>query len=230
MFARVLLPVLLMASPAFAASQCPPYREAIALDFQTLQPETRTDNTRNITAIRDLIRGAIPKGLDAHSEALGVTMTNPSFGLDARTWIAPQEGGSCVYLQKVTATFGFRSMAVYVASEYPPGTCEYNAILDHENQHVGIDRSALSTHAGLIRLELERILGEQKPVFTRDPHGATRDILNRIARQVDPALSAFYREIDTRNAIIDSQPNYDAIAEICRNWNRGTVWPQGHKP
>jgi hypothetical protein len=223
----VALAAMALTAPVSAAApSCAPYAHAITLDFQTLRPTARTDNGLNVTALRNMMRsrGQAPAGV--HVEALGVTFATPVFALDARTRLEPQRGGTCVYLESLRAEFGYRSLDVYVASEYLPGSCEFRAILDHENQHVGINVSALQTHAPRLRLELERILGEEKPVLTRDPRGATRDILNRISQQAQGAIAAFYRELDARNGAIDSQPNYDAIAGICKDWSKGNVWPQ----
>jgi hypothetical protein len=216
----------LFVPPVAAADRCAPYAHAIALDFETLRPPVRVNNALNVTAIRDMIRGQIEPGLDAHREALGVTVSRPVLSLDARTRIELRVNGLCVYLESVHAEFGFRNLDVYVASEYPPDTCEHRAILDHENQHVAIARDALTAHAGQMRLNLERILGEQRPVLARDGQRATRAILDDIAKRANSELDAFYGEMDARNRVIDSQPNYEAIAEICKNWNRKTTWPQ----
>ena len=218
----------LLTHPAAAQTGCAPYRAPITVDFQTHQPRPTLNNSLNVTALRNLMstKGQKPIG-GVHAEALGVTYATPEFNIEASSRIESRESGrACVYLSKVTVELGFRDLDVYVASEYPPGTCEYKAILDHENQHVAINTQALSTHAPRMRLALERILGEERPVATGEPNRVTKQILDRITQRMGESLQAFYKEMDTRNGILDSASNYEAIANICRDWNRRNVWPE----
>lgn len=222
----LMLLIGLLVRPAAAQPACPPYRAAIALDFQTHHANVVTNNSLNVTALRTLMRskGEAPTGV--HTEALGVTYVTPEFDLEASTRIEGGRRSACVYLTAVKAKVGFRDHDVYVASEYPPGSCEYRAILDHENQHVAINTRALREHAPRLRLALERILGEEKPVATSNPDRVTQQILDRISRRMEEYLAAFYQEMATRNGAIDTASNYEAVSGICRDWNRGNVWPK----
>ena len=38
--------------------------------------------------------------------------------------------------KNITAKLGYSSIVVFIANEYKPGSCEYNAIIEHENEHV----------------------------------------------------------------------------------------------
>ena len=222
----------LLVQPAAAQTACAPYREAITVDFQTHEARPTLNNALNVTGLRNMMgnKGQTPRG-GVHSEALGVTYTTPEFNIEASTRIIGRERGPmCVYLTKVKVEFGFRDMDVYVASEYPPGTCEYKAILDHENQHVAINTQAFRSHAPRLRLALERILGEERPVSTTDPNRVTQRVLDRISRRMDGYLKAFYAEMDSRNGVLDTASNYEAIGNICRDWNRGNVWPEERTP
>src|SRR5262245_51100290 len=102
----LILIVLLAATPAFAASRgCAPYGRAIALDFETLRPDVRANMSLNTTGIRDLVRGKSQRSLDAHTDPLGVTLSQPGFTVDGRTRIETAGGVSCVYLESLRAEF-----------------------------------------------------------------------------------------------------------------------------
>jgi hypothetical protein len=197
------------------------------LDFRTRPESVVTHNDLNVTGIRNLMqrKGQAPIGV-VHAEALGVTFATPVFAMEAKTRVERTPDGTCVYLVSMRAIFGYRDLDVYVASEYPPGSCEYRAILDHENQHVAINRQGLHTHAPRVRLALEAALAEERPIQAQDADKATRQILDRVQRRADEALAAFHRELDERNGAIDTSSNYEAVAGICKDWNRGNVWPQ----
>ena len=230
--AMIGLLLTLLIHPAAAQTACAPYSAPITVDFQTHQPQPTLNNALNVTALHNFMgsKGQAPSG-GVHSEALGVTYTTPEFNIEANSRIVSRgRGPTCVYLTKVKVEFGFRDVDVYVASEYRPGTCEYKAILDHENQHVAINTQALRTHAPRMRLALERMLGEERPTVTNDPDRVTQQILNRLTRRMDEYLKAFYAEMDSRNGALDTASNYEAIGNICRDWNRGNVWPEERKP
>ena len=224
--------LVLMIQTASAQTDCAPYRDAITVDFRTHPARTRLNNSLNVTALRDLMgsKGQAPIG-GVHAEALGVTYATPEFNIEARTRILSRDHGpACVYLAQVSVDFGFHDMDVYVASEFQPGTCEYKAILDHENQHVAINTHALHDHAPRIRAALEQMLAEERPVAARDPSRVTRQVLDRISGRMDRYLQAFYQEMETRNGVLDTASNYEAIGALCRDWNRGNVWPAQHAP
>jgi hypothetical protein len=77
-----------------------------------------------------------------------------------------------------------------------------------------------------VRLELERLLGEERPVFTGNGQRATNEILDRLTKRMNAELAAFYDEMDARNSAIDNQHNYNAIAANCKDWSRRNIWPQ----
>jgi hypothetical protein len=217
----------LLAPPAAAArDSCPAQAGTIDVNFQTQSRAPSYNNTLNVTGIRNLIheRGTAVAG--PHTQALGVTIVTPSFGLEAHTQYLSQDGGYCVYLRGVDATFGFHDLDVYVASEYPPGSCEYRTILDHENQHVAINKNGLLRDAPLVRAALEQLVAEVRPVFSADPHAATQAITADLSRRMQASLDSFENDLAQRHAQIDTNSNYKATSEVCRDWDRGNVWPQ----
>jgi len=223
--AGLFIVMLLGLVPAYAQT-CPPYTAAINVDFQTQAPTTRYDNSLNVTGIRNLFQTrGMPVG-GPHVQALGVTYVTPAFGLQAHTRATVDRKGACVYLESVQATFSLRDQHVYIASEYPTGSCEYNAIKDHEDQHVSINTRTLKEYAPRVRAELERLLAAEKPVFASRPDTVTKAKVQELSRRMNTILDAFQATMSQRNAVIDTPQNYKAISEICKEWNRGNVWPQ----
>ena len=220
----VFLPVLgfSCAAPAFAASAaapCAPLRTPITLDFTTQAPGPVYNNRLTVAGIRNLFatRGA-PVG-ERHQKALGVTYVETVLGLQAATRIKPEGRGFCVYLDKVSADFGWERMEVYVAAEYKPGSCEYRMILDHENQHVAINRGALKDSAPRVRAALEAILRDQGPLYVTNPNGSADRALTAIHSRMTSALDGFQRVMAEGNAVIDTDSNYEAVSQMCEGWD-----------
>ena len=221
------LSIGLCAAPsAWARGACLPSTTPIRIDFQTRSPDPHYDNSLNVTAIRNLFRARGQAIAGPHTQALGVTFFTPAFSIDVNTRVVRSGDGYCVLPDAISAEFGFRSLDVYIASEYVPGSCEYRTVLDHENQHVAINRAALKDSAPQIRAALEVLLAYQAPVFDRDPQRATRAIADDLSHKMDATLEIFRKQLDDRNGRIDTDANYAATAELCRNWDRGNVWPQ----
>lgn len=216
-----LLAMFAGAGPALAASAnpCAPSREGVTLDFTTKGPGPVYNNRLTVSGIRNLFatRGQ-PLG-ERHEKALGVTYVETMLSMQAATRIKPQGRGFCVYLDRVEADFGWERMEVYVASEYKPGSCEYRMILDHENQHVGINQRALRETAPRVRAALEAILRDQGPLYVADANRGADQALTAIHGRMNAPLENFQRVMAEGNSVIDTSSNYEAVAQMCEGWD-----------
>jgi hypothetical protein len=221
----VLLSLSIFSEASAQGRACPPYSRPVKLNFVTDNVPTVYNNNYNVTGIQTIMRrrGHVIAGM--HQRALGITSSEIALSIQAQTVADPWNGGYCVYLRAVDVQFGYRSMEVYIASEYKPQSCEYRVILDHENQHVAINRGGIREYAPRLRQELERQLGLLKPRFTADAQTSADRKLNDLHDAVGPLLDGMERALSQRNAAIDSAVNYAAIADMCKNWDQGNVWP-----
>jgi hypothetical protein len=228
---RIVL-ALLAFLPGLATAQtagrnvCPPYTTPIKLNFTTESAPTSYNNNLNVTGIQNTIRqsGTIIAGM--HQRALGLTASQTGLSLSGQTYAQPFKGGYCVYLRSVEGRFGFRRMDVLVASEFRPNSCEYKAVLDHENQHVAINRAAVRDYAPRVRQAIEAALQTLQPRFTRDAQTGSDEKLSALNDQAAPVMDEMERVMAQRNAAIDTSYNYSAISELCQDWDKGNVWPQ----
>lgn len=212
--------VVACAWPVFAAAgPCAPSRAPITLDFTTNAPAPIYNNRLTVAGIRNLftVRGA-PLG-ERHQKALGITYVETMLSMQAATRLKPEGRGFCVYLDKVTADFGWDRMEVYVASEYKPGSCEYRMILDHENQHVAINQGALRESAPRVRAALEAILRDQGPLYVADANRGADQALTAIHNRMSGALEGFQRIMAEGNGAIDTDSNYEAVSQMCEGWD-----------
>jgi len=223
--------VMLAAAPSRAGQQaaCPPYNRAIVLDFKTLSPKPVYNNRLTIQGIRNLFRSHTDPVLGPHERALGITYAETTYTADARSSATTVRGGYCVYLNSLSVEFGWKRMEVYVASEFEPGTCEYRSVLDHENQHVAVNNGALRDFAPRFRAEVEKMLRQQQPVFTRDAQAGMDAALANVDRGMSGLLNQFQKVMGERNAPLDSASNYEATGKLCQNWNGTSAPSQGQQ-
>jgi hypothetical protein len=139
-------------------------------------------------------------------------------GISGASLAVKRAEGFCVYLTAVDVEFGWRDMQVYVPREYPEGSCEYRAVLDHENQHVANARAVLKDFAPRARARIEIALAESRPFLARRQDGVTEQAIAPIKAR----LIALQREFDdltsARDAQIDAPSNYAAVTAMCRSW------------
>ncbi len=207
-------------------NSCPPYTAPVTVNFTTDNAATVYNNEYNVTGIQNIMRrrGHVVAGV--HQRALGITSSEIALSMQAQTYATRARGGFCVYVSSVDVKFGYRSMDVFIASEYRPQSCEYRVILDHENQHVAINRNGIREYAPLLRQQLERQVQTLQPRFTADAQTSSDRKLTDLKEGLDPLLDGLDRALAQRNAVIDNDVNYAAIAEMCQNWDQGNVWPK----
>jgi hypothetical protein len=115
---------------------------------------------------------------------------------------------------QLTVTFGFSPMAVYVAKEFPAGSCAYNEIYQHELRHVKTYQAHLAGIEKEISDTLNRRFATGAP--WRGPAGQTRA---RLQQELDERwLPYIQREInraDEAQALIDTPEEYARVADAC---------------
>jgi hypothetical protein len=229
-YVALALSMLFVEAKAQGTSNCAPYATPVKLNFTTDNAKTVYSNALNVTGIAGIMRRHGMAVAGAHERTLGLTSYELGLALSGDAYAVPTRSGYCVYIRSIEANFGYRSMDVHVASEYPPQTCEYKVILDHENQHVAINRNAMKEYAPRVRQALERELAKLKPRFTADAQVSTNRKLEELHEALEPLLQEMETVLAQRNAGIDTNVNYDALGEMCKNWDRGNVWPVVNPP
>lgn len=154
-------------------------------------------------------------------------LTVAEYGLDAKYRVSSARSRmsrrACVWLDSLEPALGYAKLEVFIAKEYPPGSCEYSEIAVHESLHVAIHRESYAEFRG----EVEKAFREAASLPTKaNPISAAseeegRQIVGRlIDRVLDPLRSRFAEELERRQAQIDTPISYRDIQARCRNWRR----------
>ena len=158
----------------------------------------------------------------AHSKlgrVRGLTLANLSLsfrnGLTARRL---SDGRLCLVLTDVTANLVYVRTTVYVDRKYAKGTCEFNAIMDHENQHVAINRETLKRFAPRLQSALEAAAPAVNPMPALSLETGKKRQMDLLQKEIAPQIDAMNAVRDRANASIDTVQSYRATQEKCRNW------------
>lgn len=148
-------------------------------------------------------------------QVLGLTRGNAVVKIATSTHLVIDRTGrwECASPQ-ISLTIGYSPLTVYVANEFPEGSCAYKAIYQHELRHVETYLAHLaSIEKGLVDT-LNRRFATGEP--RRGPVGQTRD---QLQRELDERwLPYVLREInrgDKAQALIDTPEEYARVSNSC---------------
>lgn len=131
----------------------------------------------------------------------------------------------CVAVKSVDGAI-ISAPLVHVARNYQEGTCEYNAVLEHELKHVDILNDFRREYAPKFKYELERLINLAAPAgpMPRSQVEATQarkhEIIERgIQRYADHITSIMQR----RQVAIDTPAEYKRTHAQCNNWGENAL-------
>ncbi|MEL0107858.1 MAG: hypothetical protein VW802_13045 [Rhodospirillaceae bacterium] len=206
-------------TPGKAAPRCPgafePAQLTVTPNFGTIR--YRTGNTR-----LDLQRMAsrhAGRALPGNWYPLGMTQTETIIRAQAEFIIQPlQSGGACAYPSSVTVEVGYQEFSIWIDRRYRQGSCEYQAILDHEHDHVNIYRNQLRLHIDDIHRRVAQVIRRQRPVYAASNEIAVERAKRQLFSRILPLSRGLQRAADRANHKIDTPSSYQAIHDLCRNW------------
>ena len=78
------------------------------------------------------------------------------------------EDGFCVALKNIDVTIGYSDILVQIDISHKPNTCSYNAILQHEDEHIRAYLSIIDDNIDLIKQSVQSASGFVNPVFVKN--------------------------------------------------------------
>ncbi len=124
----------------------------------------------------------------------------------------------CAALAAVEVTLSFEDFQVYIDRRYAQGSCEYRAILDHENQHVRFFRNSLDRYQWEVRGVVEDAARRIPPIIVARPNNAPGLLQAKVKQMIQPTINRLNRAADAANAAIDTPGSYASIQRRCTNW------------
>lgn len=210
------LGALVLAMPAVARANCPTGGTPEVRVLSDLPPP---DYRHHLTRSQIGALGGHGHMTSDRSHA-GLTRTQTSFSVNPMVQVRQMGNGQlCVSLQRVEVNWRMVEFIVDVAAEYRRGSCPYEQILTHENQHVDIAQRAFTAADRSLRQQLGELARRQQAfVFRGTPQQAANQMAQQFMALAKPILEQYDRETRRQNAAIDTQENYRAISSRCRDW------------
>jgi len=150
---------------------------------------------------------------------LGLTKTEFKYSIKTTANFKKTTGGRfCAYPVSYDMDIGYADFFIYIDRKYPTGSCEYRAILEHENAHVTIYKSYLKRYLPYIKKQVRAAAMEVRPVIVSTPNLGTKYIQEQVQRRIRPLILKLNRDADYSNARIDTPKSYRKVQLLCDNW------------
>lgn len=148
-------------------------------------------------------------------QVLGLTRGNASvsFSMNSPAFIDQTGRWECTSPQ-ITVTYGLSPITVYVAKEFPEGSCAYKEIYEHEMRHV----KAYQAHIADIEKLLADALNARFATGSawRGPVGQTKA---RLQQELSERWTTFvqreFNRVEEAQARIDTPEEYERVANAC---------------
>ena len=161
---------------------------------------------------------------------LGLTVAGLGLGFATEFFVRKAQGvGYCVALAEAKVTVGYRDLRVYISSNYGEGSCEFDAILAHEQAHLQVNRGVLEDYKAKFRALLGRMRRGKKVIFVHRKTAARSAYILHLRRQFKPLVAEMRAVLARNNGAIDTKENYQKVLAQCDNWFEGDLAAAGPK-
>lgn len=158
-----------------------------------------------------------------HYHVYGLTQAGYSTGTLyevnwSKKWFKPEYE---MWVENLRVEFTYDTLNVYVTSAYPEGSCEYQATLDHENQHVAVHRRMYEQYQKAFQAAVgkaQEIPLESHPLLVGSVADGKKKISEIISAVMDPPFDQFKEALQAEQAKLDTPENYEALREQCQHW------------
>lgn len=118
------------------------------------------------------------------------------------------EDGFCVALKGVDAIIGYSDFLVQIDISHRPNTCSYNAILQHEDEHIRAYLSVIEDNQDLFKQSIKNAADSVTPIFIKnekDIESAIDKLNNELQNHPDIVLlkQKIRADEEIRNKYVD---------------------------
>lgn len=204
----------LILSP-LAHAECRPHRPSTSLKYEVEPTQyLRTLNAQQLTSFHS---GQGP------NTVLGLAGGEVGTSFEAFFEVKEVKNNLyCLNLEKIKAVL-FAKPQVHIAKNFRRGTCEYNAVLKHENKHVDTLKRAHKEYLPFYRKHL-RVTSKKVPVLPpmklAEANQKKYMLVAQIKKDLQGYLDTIMKDVAKRQAKVDSTKEYERVWRRCGKWEK----------
>lgn len=129
---------------------------------------------------------------------------------------------SCIALKSISLEF-FAEPKIHIASNFKRGSCEYSAVLAHEQKHIAELRKIHREYRPKLRRKLRdiaKIIKPVGPISSSNVEKAQKVMSEKISQEINKYHGNIVALLDRRQARIDTPKEYARVSAQCRNWDK----------
>ena len=208
---------LLAAFSARAADDpCAGYTAEPQLKFAISYGNLRYDNSLNRRRLGDL--AAYHNLQESGMFTAGLSLSDINGRVQIYTTLYREGNVLCLVPETLEVSLGYRQPIIYLLSDLKKGSCEYNLVLRHEQQHQQISVMVLEHFAPQIYKAMAQKLAQSVPVSVKNDAEADvlTEALNEEYWQYFSALTEQLRDVLLKEQKkLDSRQNYEYEDKLC---------------
>jgi len=204
------LVVIFNAAPAWATDECDRL-PLPSVAVKRLDEPVSLDTTYGYKSLK-VLGAALAR---PENQVLGLTLATSRVNFEIKTSSYVDHTGrwECSSPQ-ITVIYGFSPMTVYVAKEFPKGSCPYNEVYQHELRHV----KTYQDHLVSIEKDLADTLRQRFATGSvwRAPKGQTRLLLEKeMNERWLPFIKREIERVESAQKLIDTPEEYARVSGAC---------------
>lgn len=129
----------------------------------------------------------------------------------------------CLYLKSIDVSIHI-DPTIFIAREYPQGTCMHKAVMTHEKKHVREDQLIVNKYVNIIGQALLSMINSQKSGFGPYEKNRIPFIQENVQNSVNKVLTQYNdtmnQERRQRQQAIDNLEEYESIGTNCPEKHR----------
>ena len=204
------LVVIFNAAPAWATDECDRL-PLPSVAVKRLDEPVSLDTTYGYKSLKVLGAALVRP----ENQVLGLTLATSRVNFEIKTssYVDHTDRWECSSPQ-ITVIYGFSPMTVYVAKEFPKGSCPYNEVYQHELRHV----KTYQDHLVNIEKDLADTLRQRFATGSiwRAPKGQTRLMLEKeMNERWLPFIKREIERVESAQKLIDTPEEYARVSGAC---------------
>lgn len=122
----------------------------------------------------------------------------------------------CPYVKKITVDV-YHSTEIFIAKEIKEGTCEFDAVMEHELKHHDTNWTVVQTLAKRMEADTPKIIGylERRYVSVDKVQEGFQNIRNGISDALDVYAEEMSLRKEEFNDLVDTPEEYERVAKMC---------------
>lgn len=210
------------ANQAHAQSNpCRPLPLGAQVDIKVLDEHVEYDFTKDREQIRLISLEDSGAAENGNLLVRGLTVTHFIWKAEMTGLRSPIQEGSCTSPTQVTITLGYDiPTVIYVESAFAAGTCQHDAILEHEETHARIFQDSLRAHVNLIQAAAWNAVSDKNvfPIHTLGDSSGMAEAEAFVEHSIQAEIDALQSDERDQNAYLDRPESIAMTTAECSQW------------